>query len=84
MRNFTIKKNKWIGENALCNMKLEEANNKEKNLNALSVQTLKKNLELNNMIASIMNLFTIRMSSGFKEKKNLLKLNSVRKIRKTL
>ncbi len=65
-------------------MKLEEANNKEKNLNALSVQTLKKNLELNNMIASIMNLFTIRMSSGFKEKKNLLKLNSVRKIRKTL
>jgi hypothetical protein len=65
-------------------MKLEEANNKEKNLNALSVQTLKKNLELNNMIASIMSHFIIRMSSGFKEKKNLLKLNSVRKIRKTL
>jgi hypothetical protein len=84
LRNFTIKKNKWIGGNALCNMKLEEANNKEKNLNALSVQTLKKNLELNNMIASIMSLFIIRMSSGFKEKKNLLKLNSVRKIRKTL
>jgi hypothetical protein len=50
-RNFTIKKNKWIGENALCNMKQEEVNNKEKNLNALSVLTLKKNLEPNNMIA---------------------------------
>ena len=45
-----IKKNKWIGENVLCNMKQEEVNNKEKNLNALSVQTLKKNLEPNNMI----------------------------------
>lgn len=79
-----IKKNKWIGENALCNMKQEEVNNKEKNLNALSVQTLKKNLEPNNMIASIMSLFTIKMSNGSKERKNLLKLNSVRKIRKML
>lgn len=65
-------------------MKQEEVNNKEKNLNALSVLTLKKNLEPNNMIVQIMNLFTIKMSNGSKERKNLLKLNSARKIRKML
>jgi hypothetical protein len=46
-----IKKNKWTEEDVSWNIKREEANKKEKNLSALSVQILNTNLKQNNTIA---------------------------------
>lgn len=66
---------KWNEKNVKFNMRREEAKNKKKEVNALLVQIFEADFELKQSMTAwkIINLSILKICSGYKENKKVLK-----------